>query len=129
MKTIITHKAPAPGGHYSQAIQVGNLLFVSGQLPLNPATGRRIEDSIEVEAKCALANAGGIVTAAGGTLSDVAKGTLYIADVDDWPRVDQVFADFFGTHRPARAIIPCGFLHHGARIEVDAIACVPEGEQ
>lgn len=122
MKFITTDKAPAPGGHYSQAVEAGGFLFVSGQLPLDPATGKLVSGSVEDEARSALANLRHTLEAGGCVLSDVAKVTVYISDVAYWPNVNRVYAEFFGNHRPARAVVPCGALHYGAKIEIDAIA-------
>jgi 2-iminobutanoate/2-iminopropanoate deaminase len=125
MQRIFTSAAPGPAGHYSQAVQSGDLLFVSGQLPLEPDTREIPAAGFEAEARQALTNVRTIVEAAGGTLENVLKVTLYIADIADWPRANEIYADFFGAHRPARSVLPVGRMHLNARIVVEAIARVP----
>lgn len=122
MKRIVTTSAPTPAGHYSQAIVAGGMLFVSGQLPFDPVTGKLAAGPIEDEARLALANLRAVVEAAGCSLTDIAKVSLYVSDITVWPRVNRVYAEFFGDHRPARAVIPCGPLHYGAQIEIEAVA-------
>ena len=122
MKFISIPHAPTPAGHYSPGVRVGDLLYVSGQLPFDPLTGERTEGAVEAQALRTLLNVRAVVEAAGGKLTDVAKVTVYITDIADWPRVNAVYAEFFGNHRPARAVIPCGALHYGAKIEIEAVA-------
>ena len=122
MKTISTSHAPAPAGHYSQAVLTGGLLFVSGQLPVDPQTRKLVSASIEEETIRTLTNVRHIVEAAGVSITDVVKVTIYVADIADWPRINEAYAGFFGDHRPARVVVPVGPLHHGARIEVEAVA-------
>lgn len=121
MKSISTKNAPAPAGHYSQAIEVANMVFISGQLPINPHTGEKIIDTIENQALQAFENMKAIVEAADCTLANVAKTTVYISDIELWPKVNAVYADFFGKYKPARAIVPSRELHHGFQIEIEAI--------
>lgn len=121
MKQISTQNAPAPAGHYTQAIEVANMVFVSGQLPINPKTGEKVIDTIENQALQAFENMKAIIEAANCTLANVAKTTVYISDIDLWPKVNAVYADFFGDHKPARAIVPTRELHHGFQIEIEAI--------
>lgn len=124
MKTISTSSAPAPAGHYSQAVVHGGLVFVSGQLPIDPLTGEKRIDSIEEQTRQALKNVAAILTAANSSLDNVLKVTVYVSDIDLWGRVNEVYAEFFGEHRPARAVVPTRELHHGFQIEIEAIASV-----
>ena len=121
---IQTDHAPSPGGHYSQAVVTNGLAFVSGQLAIDPVTGEKKTGSIEDQTLLALENVVAIVKAAGGALTAIVKVNAYITDIDLWGRVNAVYADFFGTHKPARAIIPSRDLHYGFKIEIEAVAQV-----
>jgi 2-iminobutanoate/2-iminopropanoate deaminase len=125
IERIETDEAPAAGGHYSQGVVHDGTLYVSGQLPIDPATGERCLGPIEEQALVALGNVAAIVRAAGADLEHVLKVNIFLADGDDWGRVNRVYADFFGEHRPARAVIPVNTLHYGFGIEIDAVAAVP----
>jgi len=122
MEFCFTRLAPAPGGHYSQAVIHGDLVFVSGQLPIDPGTGRMIEAGIEAQVERVIDHVESILLAAGSRLDQVLKSSVFITDIAHWPAVNAVYARRFGDHRPARAIIPCGPLHHGALLEMDVIA-------
>lgn len=122
METIHTENAPAPGGHYSQAVVHNDLIFVSGQLPVDPSTGEKILSSVEDQTLRVLKNLEAILEAAGSSVDRVLKVTIYISDVSLWGRVNDVYAKFFGNHRPARAVIPVKDLHFGFLLELEAIA-------
>jgi 2-iminobutanoate/2-iminopropanoate deaminase len=122
MEEIFTQNAPKPAGHYSQAIVHGNLIYVSGQLPIDPMTGEKRIGSIEEQTEQALRNVSQIIKAAGSSMDHVIKTTVYISDIQLWERVNEVYSDFFGEHRPARAVVPTKDLHYGFQIEVEAIA-------
>lgn len=124
MKSISTLNAPAPGGHYSQAMVYNGLVFVSGQLSIDPQTGEHLPGSIEEQTEQALNNIAEILKAANSDLSRVLKTTCFVADMDLWAAVNSVYARVFGEHRPARAIIPTGELHYGFLVEIDAIAAM-----
>ncbi len=119
---ILTEDAPVPAGHYSQAIVYGDLIFVSGQLPVDPRQGTAAHATIEAQAEQALDNVEAILRQAGSDLDHVVKTTVYISDIEAWGRVNEVYARRFGAHKPARAVIPVGPLHHGYQIEIEAIA-------
>ena len=121
MKFIHSDKAPSPGGHYSQGVSTGNLLFISGQLAVDATTGEKKLGSIAVQTAQVLYNMEQVALAAGANRKQVVKTTIYISDISLWSEVNTVYTDFFGTHRPARAIIPCGELHHGFLIELEAV--------
>ena len=119
---VHTEDAPTPGGHYSQAVVYNGLVFVSGQLSIDPLTGEKRLGSVEEQTEQALRNVGAILKAAGSDLSRVLKMTVYISDIGLWGRVNEVCARVLGGHRPARAVVPTGELHHGFLIEIDAVA-------
>lgn len=124
IKTFFTPNAPAPGGHYSQAVIHNGLIYIAGQLPIDPATGEKKLGSIEEQAEQTLANLRAILLAAGSDMSRVLKTTVYVADINLWSRVNAVYAQAFGEHRPARAVIPVNELHYGFLIEIEAIAAL-----
>src|SRR6185369_1332137 len=119
---ISTPNAPRPAGHYSQAVVHNGLVFVSGQLSIDPQTGERKLGSIEEQTEQVLKNVEAILKAADSDFSRVLKMTVYVADIELWAAVNEVYARILGEHRPARAVIPTGKLHYGFLIEVDAIA-------
>jgi len=124
MKTVSTESAPRPAGHYSQAVVHAGTIYVAGQLPVDPATGAIVHGEVEAQAERALANLAAILEAAGSDFDHVVRVTVYIADIGLWGRFNQVYADIFGDHRPARTVVPVPALHHGALVEIDAIAAV-----
>ena len=124
MKKIVPEKIAAPGGHYTPGILSNGILYVSGQLPINEE-GNKFLGSIEEQTLQVLLNMRYIVEAAGGTIEDVAQVTIYISDGKYWADVNKVYADFFGDHKPARAIVPVKELHFGFLIELAAIADIP----
>jgi len=124
MIEISTQNAPKPAGHYSQAIVHNNIVYVSGQLPIDPKTGEKRIGSIEEQTEQALNNLSEILKAAGSSINQVIKTTVYVSDIELWGRVNAVYARFFGEHRPARAVVPTRNLHFGFQIEIEAIAAV-----
>ena len=124
MKEISTQNAPKPAGHYSQAIVHNNIVYVSGQLPIDPKTGEKRLGSIEEQTEQALNNLSEILKAAGSNINQVIKTTVYVSDIELWGRVNAVYSRFFGEHRPARAVVPTRNLHYGFQIEIEAIAGV-----
>jgi len=124
MKEIFTPKAPKPAGHYSQAIVHDNVVYVSGQLPIDPTTGEKRLGSIEEQTEQALKNLAEIIKAAGSDINKVIKTTVYISDIQLWDRVNSAYSQFFGEHRPARAVVPTKDLHYGFHIEIEAIASI-----
>lgn len=126
MKPTQTDKAPLPGGHYSQAIVHNGLVYVSGQLPVDPTTGEKQTGSIEEQTRLVLNNLSAILEASFSSLNQVLKVTVYISDISLWGKVNDVYAEIFGDHRPARAIVPTRDLHFGFKIEVDAVAAVSQ---
>src|SRR5258705_1893292 len=122
IKKINTPNAPQPAGHYSQAVVYNGLVFVAGQLSIDPQTGEKKLGSIEEQTEQALSNVSEILKAAGSDLSRVLKMTVYISDINLWGAVNSVYARVLGEHRAARAVIPTGDLHHGFLIEIEAVA-------
>jgi reactive intermediate/imine deaminase len=119
---ILTDTAPKPAGHYAQAVACGDLVFVSGQLPVT-LDGKIIADkSFEDQARLALANLLAIVKAAGSSPERVLKVTVFLAGVEYWPKFNALYAEAFGDARPARSVVPVPALHYGALIELEAIA-------
>lgn len=126
MKEIFSPNAPKPAGHYSQAVIHDNIIYVSGQLPIDPATGEKRLGSIEEQTEQVLKNMSEILIAAGSDINKVIKTTVYISDIQLWNRVNEVYGKFFGEHRPARAVVPIKNLHYGFDIEIEAIASLPQ---
>lgn len=124
MNKIHTDKAPAPAGHYSQAVTHNGMVFVSGQLPIDPGTGRVTEGGIESQARQVISNIGEILIASGSGLDKILKATIYIPDSSYWPEINRVYGECMGDHRPARAVIPCGDLHYGVMLEMEVIAAI-----
>ncbi len=114
------------GGHYSPGVIAGGMLYVSGQLPIDPKTGKIAEGGIREQTKQALANVGRVLAAAGLDPENVVMCHVYISDMGNWDAVNEVYADFFGAHKPARAVVPTRDLHHGALVEIEAIAEMKE---
>ena len=125
-EVISTAKAPAAIGPYSQAVKVGNMVFVSGQIPLDPETGQLVAGGIEEQTRRVLLNLQAILEAAGLGLNEVVRTTVFLADLADFPKMNQVYAEFFGNVPPARTTVQAAALPRGALIEMDAIA-VAEG--
>ncbi len=121
-KVISTANAPAAIGPYSQAIVTGGLLFVSGQIPLDPATGAMVEGGIEAQTTRVLDNLKAIVEAAGTTFANAVKTTVYITDINDFGKVNEIYAGYFTENPPARVCVEVSNLPKGALVEIDLIA-------
>ena len=122
MKAISTPQAPAAIGPYSQAIQSGDLVFLSGQVPIDPGTGELVAGDIAVQTERVLDNLAAVLGAAGCTFADVVKTTIYLVDLGDFQVVNQTYAKRFSAAPPARATVQVSALPKGARVEIDAIA-------
>lgn len=123
MKEVSTADAPAPVGPYSQAVAHGNLLFASGQIPLDPKTGKIVEGDIEAQTERVIANLSAVLEAANTSLERVIRTTVYVTDLAMFVRVNGVYARFFrGNPAPARATVQVAALPLGALVEIDAIA-------
>ncbi len=122
MKALHTEKAPAAIGPYSQAIEVNGMVFASGQIPLNPATGEVVEGGIKEQTRQALTNASAIMEAAGLSLANVVKTTVFMADMGDFAAMNEVYATFFSEPYPARSAVAVKALPKGVLVEVECIA-------
>ena len=118
---IATGQAPAAIGPYSQAVQSGRTVYLSGQIPLDPATGQLVEGDIATQARRVFDNLRAVCEAAGGSLDDVARVGIYLMDLEDFAAVNAVMAEAFTAPYPARSTIQVSGLPRGARVEVDAI--------
>lgn len=121
-QAVSTSRAPAAVGPYSQAIDSGDFVFCSGQLGLDPATGNMVEGGVEAQAERALRNLLAVLDAAGLTMADVLKTTIFLADIEDFATVNAVYATFMPDPPPARSTFAVGALPKGGRIEIEAIA-------
>lgn len=124
MKYISTNNALKPAGHYSQAIVHNDLVFVSGQLSVDPDTGQKKLGPIEEEAQRVLENIELILKEAGSDKNHVLKATVYISDIALWDKVNKIYSEFFEDHKPARAVVPTKELHFGFKVEIEVIAAV-----
>ncbi|MEL7369465.1 MAG: RidA family protein [Myxococcota bacterium] len=121
-KAIATDKAPAAIGPYSQAIRVGNMLFCSGQIALDPDSQQMVEGGIEAQTRRALDNLKAVVEAAGLTLDNVVKTTVFLDDFADYPKVNAIYGEYFTGVAPARAAVAVSTLPKNALVEIEAIA-------
>jgi 2-iminobutanoate/2-iminopropanoate deaminase len=124
MKCIATKDAPVAGGHYSQAVVANGFVFVAGQLPFAPGPEKVMPSGIEAQTRQVVANLRAILVAAGADLHDVVATNVYVSDIALWPQVDRVYAESFGSCRPARTVVPTAPLHYGALIELSATAAI-----
>jgi 2-iminobutanoate/2-iminopropanoate deaminase len=126
MRQLVTSPdAPKAVGAYSPAIRAGNLLFVSGQIPLDPSTGALVEGDIAVQTDRVLRNLTALVEAAGVSLDDVVRTTVFLADMNDFAAMNEVYATFFSAPAPARATVQVVRLPRDVKVEIDAIAMLP----
>jgi 2-iminobutanoate/2-iminopropanoate deaminase len=119
---VATAGAPQAIGPYSQAVRLGNLLFCSGQIPLDPATGELVTGDIETQTRRVFANLKAVLDAAGAGFDAVARTTVYLADMADFAAMNQVYAEYFTHPAPARSTIQAAALPKNARVEIDVIA-------
>jgi 2-iminobutanoate/2-iminopropanoate deaminase len=124
-KTVIsTEQAPAAIGPYSQAIKKGDMVFISGQIPLDPQTGEVVEGTIQEQTERVLENLKAIVKEAGGSLRDIVKTTIYIVDMEEFSFVNEIYARYFGESLPARACVEVSCLPKNVKVEIEAIAII-----
>lgn len=125
MKEIIaTDKAPGAIGPYSQAVKAGNLVFVSGQIPIDPATGNFVSEEIAEQTEQVLKNLKAVLEAAGASIASVVKTTVFLADMNDFGVMNEIYGRYFGENSPARATVQAARLPRDARVEIDCIAIV-----
>ena len=122
IKYVQTDLAPLPAGHYSQATIANGFIFISGQLPIIPGSDRMIPEGITAQAEQVFANIRTILHEAKASLGDLVNVQIFISNIALWGEVNVIYQHHLGSHKPARTVIPCGALHHGALIEVNAVA-------
>lgn len=122
MKSIATDKAPNAIGPYSQAIAVGNQLFTSGQIPLDPATGKLVEGSFDDKVRRVFENLKAVLAAGGADFTHVVKTTVFITDFANFPAMNAIYAEYMGNHKPARSTVAVAALPMGSPIEIEMIA-------
>lgn len=122
LQTHTAAAAPAAIGPYSHAVSRGDLVFCSGQIPLDPADGRLVGDAVDQQARQVLANLKAVLEAAGSAMDRVVKTTVFLTDMGDFPIVNALYAEAFGDHRPARSTIQVAALPAQARVEIEAVA-------
>ena len=121
-KIVSTDKAPAAIGPYSQAVQAGQFLFASGQIPLDPKTGKMVSGSVEDQAVCVLENVKGVLEGAGYSLQDVVKTTVFATDMANFAAVNEVYSRYFGGNPPARSFVAVKALPKDALVEIEFVA-------
>jgi 2-iminobutanoate/2-iminopropanoate deaminase len=126
MRVIATKTAPAAIGPYSQGIQASGFIFLSGQIPIDPGTGKLVEGDIETQTNRVLDNIGALLQASGCAFAHVVKTTIFLYDMADFEKVNEVYAKRFPQNPPARSTVQAAALPRGARIEIEAIACLPQ---
>jgi 2-iminobutanoate/2-iminopropanoate deaminase len=125
-QAVATTSAPEAIGPYSQAVRAGSLLFVSGQIPIDPATGRLIDGDIAAQTHRVFQNLGEILKAAGATFNHVVRTTVYLADMNDFAAMNGVYGSYFSSPEPARATVQAARLPKDARVEIDLIASLSD---
>lgn len=121
---VSTDRAPSAIGPYSQAVKTGNMVFVSGQIPIDPATGEFVSQEVSEQTEQVLKNLSAVLEAAGSNLNNVVKTTVFLADMDDFAQMNEVYARFFSDNNPARATVQAARLPRDARVEIECVALV-----
>lgn len=121
---LATEKAPAAVGPYSQGIKAGQFVFTSGQLPLDPKTGQLVQDDIQTATRVALENVKAVLAASGAALENVVKVTVFVKDMNDFGKINEVYAEFFTNHKPARSLVEVARLPKDGVIEIEAVAVI-----
>lgn len=122
IETVTTDKAPGAIGPYSQAVKAGGMVFCSGQIPIDPATGEFVSETVAEQTEQVLKNLGEVLTAAGTGLDKVVKTGVFLADMNDFAEMNEVYSRYFSENKPARATVQAAGLPRGARVEIDCIA-------
>jgi 2-iminobutanoate/2-iminopropanoate deaminase len=128
-QAINTKAAPTPVGPYSQSVAAHGLLFIAGQMGIDPKTGKLAEGGVEAEARQALDNLKAISSAAGSTMADILKTTIFLLDFDDFAKVNAIYATYFDGAPPARSTVEVGRLPMGAKVEIEAVSLAPSGNR
>lgn len=121
-ETVSTTNAPGAIGPYSQAIKAGGMVFCSGQIPIDPATGEFVSDVVSEQTEQVLKNLGEVLKAAGTSLENVVKTTVFLADMNDFAEMNEVYGRYFSDNKPARATVQAARLPRDAKVEIDCIA-------
>jgi 2-iminobutanoate/2-iminopropanoate deaminase len=121
---ILTDEAPKAIGPYSQAVRAGNLVFLSGQVPLDPKTGEALLGDIADQTTRVMENLGAVLRASGASFHEVVRSTIYLTNLADFAKVNEVYGNYFSTEPPARATVEVSALPRGAAVEIDMIACI-----
>ena len=121
---VSSDKAPGASGPYSQAVKAGGMVYCSGQIPIDPATGEFVSDDVSEQTEQVLKNLGEVLTAAGVGFENVVKATIFLASMDDFALVNQVYGKYFSDNKPARATVQAARLPRDAKVEIDCIAVV-----
>ena len=124
VEPVSTPSAPPVAGSYSPAVRAGDWLELAGQVGLDPATGRMVDGGVDAQARQVLANIAAVLRDCGASITDVAKTTVFVTDIAEFPTVNTVYADAFGDHRPARSTVQVAALPAGAQVEIEAWAYV-----
>jgi len=124
IETIHSHEAPKAVGPYAQAVCCDGWVFCSGQIGLDPQSGKLVSGGVEAQTRQALANLSAVLAAAGCTPNEIVRTTIYLVAIEDFPKVNAIYAEWLGEHRPARATVAVAALPLGAAVEIDAIARV-----
>jgi 2-iminobutanoate/2-iminopropanoate deaminase len=122
IKTLATEKAPAAVGPYSQGIKAGDFVYTSGQLPIDPQTGQLVQDDIQQATRVALGNVKAVLEQGGASLETVVKVTVFVKDMNDFGAINEVYAEFFTDHKPARSLVEVARLPKDGVIEIEAVA-------
>lgn len=124
LELLATKKAPAAVGPYSQGVKAGNMIFTSGQLPFILETGEVLTNDIQAETRLALEHVKSVLSAGGATLEDVVKVTVFVSDIKNFSLINEVYAEYFTNHKPARSLVEVAALPKGGNIEIEAIAVI-----
>lgn len=122
IELLSTKEAPGAVGPYSQGTKCGNMIYTSGQLPIDPETGNLLTGDIQEQAKRSLENVKAVLKSAGATLEDVVKVNVYVTDIEKFSLINEVYAEYFSSHKPARALVEVSRLPLGGEIEIEAVA-------
>lgn len=125
IEPVHSEHAPKAVGPYSQAMRHGDMLYLSGQIGLDAATGALVGESVEEQARQVMRNLSAVLAAGGASTSDIIKANIFLVDMADFPGINAIYAEWLGSHRPARATVAVAALPLGAKVEIDLIACIP----
>ena len=128
-KIISTSQAPGAIGPYSQGVRIGSTIYYSGQIPLDPKTGQMVSGGVDEQARRVMENIGGLLRAEGLSFDDIVKTTIFLADINDFQKVNEIYGSYFKQAPPARSTIQAGALPKSARLEIEVIASAGDGGQ